>query len=205
MHRKAMIQFFILKDLLLPSQIQIVEALKIFGIQQSFKLFCFFVYYFFSLGCLLFLRIREFKLNILGSLGMHVRLFCPSINSCFYVKYIALGSYAQEQRSPRYVPSMHYRYVVIRCVTHTPLARKRQILYVNIQTFPAHFRMIAYQRAKSGYEEPNPSSEAAYRYQETTESPNKCIIDPKREINLIKNVLWQVTFISYSGSQTFKK
>ena len=40
---------------------------------------------------------------------------------------------------------------------------------------------------------------------ETAESQNNHTTDPKSEMKLIKNVLWQYIFISYSGSRGFKK
>lgn len=42
--------------------------------------------------------------------------------------------------------------------------------------------MIAYQRAKLGYEKPTQNSEAAYMHLESAESQNNCITDPKREM-----------------------
>lgn len=52
--------------------------------------------------------------------------------------------------------------------------------------FPAHFKMIAYQRAKLAYEKPIQNSEEVYMHVETTESQNNYIVDPKSKIKLIK-------------------
>lgn len=65
--------------------------------------------------------------------------------------------------------------------------------------------MTALQRAKLGYEKPIQDSEAAYMYAETTKSQNNFITDPKTQMKLIQNILWQWTFISSSGSQAFKR
>ena len=46
--------------------------------------------------------------------------------------------------------------------------------------------MIAYQRAKLGYERPTQNLEAAYMHLESAESQNNCIIDSKSEMKLKK-------------------
>lgn len=63
----------------------------------------------------------------------------------------------------------------------------------------------AHQRAKLDYEKPIQNSEAAYMCAETTKSQNNFITDPKTQMKLIQNIVWQWTFISSSGSQVFKK
>lgn len=62
--------------------------------------------------------------------------------------------------------------------------------------------MTAHQRAKLGYEKPFQNPEAEYMCAETTKSQNNFITDPKTEMKLTENILWQWTFIS---SQAFKK
>lgn len=51
--------------------------------------------------------------------------------------------------------------------------------------------MTAQQRAKLGCEKPMQNPEAAYMCAETTKSPNYFITDPKAEMKLMGNILWQ--------------